>query len=112
MKIALRAKRSGDVVELHLAILDDLVSKVLPGVDVLGSLPSTNDIVTPLDARRVIFVDRRWRRLGEPHTLEVLAEVQDLASRRGRQNRVVIRLCRRQCGAFCILDFHMIRALL
>ncbi len=48
----------------------------------LGSLPSADDVVTPLDARRDVFSDRRGRRLGEPHTLEELAEVQNLASRR------------------------------
>ncbi len=66
----------------------------------LGSIPSTDD-VTPLDARRIV-VDRRGRRLGEPHTLEELAEVQNLASRR-RVDRAVV---------FCILDFHKIGALL
>ena len=76
--------RSGDADEQHLAIqvLDDLVGKVLPNVDVLGSLPSADDVVTPLDARRVVFVDRRGRRLDESHTLEELAEVQNLACRR------------------------------
>ena len=43
----------------HLAILNDLVGEVLPNVDVLGSLPSADDVVTPLDARRVVFVDGR-----------------------------------------------------
>jgi hypothetical protein len=44
------------------------VGEVLPSPDgnVLGSLPSAYDVVTPLDARRVAFVDRRGRRLGEP----------------------------------------------
>ena len=70
----------------HLAILNDLVREVLPNVDVLGSLPSADDVVTPLDAHRdcdrVVFVDRRGRRLGESHTLEELAEAQNLACRR------------------------------
>jgi hypothetical protein len=43
---------------------------------------SADDVVTSLDARRVVFVDRRGRRLGVPHTLEELAEAQDLGSRR------------------------------
>ena len=51
------------------------------------SVPTRTDVATvgtPLDERRVVFVDRRGRRLGEPHTLEELAEVQtrNLASRR------------------------------
>ena len=66
----------------HLAILNDLVGEVLPNDDVLGSLPSADDVVTPLDTIRVVFVDRRGRRLDESHTLEELAEVHDLASRR------------------------------
>ena len=65
-----------------LAILNNLVSEVLPDVDVLGSLPSADDVVSPLDALRVVFVDRRGRRLDESYTLEELAEVQDLAFRR------------------------------
>ncbi len=68
----------GDADEQHLVILDDLVSEVLPDSDVLGSLPSTNDVVTD----RNVLVDRRGRRLGEPHTLEELVEVENLASRR------------------------------
>ena len=63
-------------------VLIDLVGEVLPNVDVLSSLPSTDDVVAPLDARRFVFVDRRGRRLDESHTLEELAEVQDLACRR------------------------------
>ena len=74
--------RRGDADEQHLAILNNLVVEVLLNVDVLGSLPSANDVVTPLDARSVVFVDRRGRRLDESHTLEELAEVQNLACRR------------------------------
>jgi hypothetical protein len=36
--------------EPHLAHLDDFVGEVLPDVNVLGSLTSTDDVVTPLDA--------------------------------------------------------------
>ena len=76
--------RSGDADEQRLSNLNlnDLVGGVLPDVDVLGSLSSADDVVIPLDAGRVDFVDRRGRRLGESHTLEELAVVQDLASRR------------------------------
>ncbi len=34
----------------------DLVGQVLPDVSVLGALPSTDDDVSPLDARRVVLV--------------------------------------------------------
>ncbi len=91
-------------------ILNNLVGEVLPDVDVLGSLPSANDVFTPLDARSVVFIDQRGRRLGEPHTLEELAEVQNLASR--RRSHIVLRLCHRQSFVFCILDFLMIWGLL
>ena len=74
--------RRGDADEQHLAILNNLVGEVLPNVDVLGSLPSFDDVVTPIDARRVVFVERRGRRLDESHTLEKFAEVQNLACRR------------------------------
>ncbi len=89
--------------EQHLAILNNFVGEVLPDVDVLGSLPSTDDVVTPLDARRVVFVNRRGRRLGEPHTLEELAEVQNLASR--RRCRLVLRLCCSQSRCLLHLGF-------
>ncbi len=74
--------RRGDADEQHLAILNNFAGEVLPDVDVLSSLPSADDVVTPLDARRVVFVDRRGLCLGEPHTLEELVEVQNFASRR------------------------------
>ncbi len=57
--------RCGDADEQHLTILNSLVGEVPLDVDVLGSLPSANEVVTPLNARRVVFVDRRGRRLGE-----------------------------------------------
>ncbi len=57
------------------------MGEVLPDVDVIGSLPSADDIVTPLDARSSVFIDRHGRRLDESHTLEELVEVQNLASR-------------------------------
>ena len=41
---------------LHLTILDDFAGEVLPDVDVLGTFPSTDDIVTPLDARGAVLV--------------------------------------------------------
>ena len=63
-----------------ISILNDLVGEVLPDVDVLGSLPSADDVVTALDARCVVFLDRRGRRLGESHMRKELADVQDLAS--------------------------------
>jgi hypothetical protein len=65
----------GDADKQHLAILNDLVGKVLPDVDLLGSLPFTNEVVTPLDAHHDVFIDQRGRRLGESHTLEELAAV-------------------------------------
>ncbi len=96
--------RRGDADEQHLAILKNLVGEVLADVDVLGSLPS-------LDARRVVLVDRdlRGRRLGEPHTLEELAEVQNLASR--RRSSIVLRLCRRQSRSLLHLGFPHDRSL-
>ena len=45
----------------HLTILNDFVGEVLPDVDVLGTFPSADDVVTPLDARGVVLV--YWSRL-------------------------------------------------
>ena len=39
-----------DANKLHLANLVDLVDKVLLDVDVIDTPPSTNEVVTPLDA--------------------------------------------------------------
>jgi hypothetical protein len=64
--------------QLHLAILDHFAGEVLPNVDMLGALTSTDDVVPPLDARSVVLVHRSRARLGEAHGLEKVAEVQDL----------------------------------
>ncbi len=56
----------GHADEQHLACLNNLVGEVLPDVDVLGSLPPADDVVTLLDDHCVVFVDLRGRRLGEP----------------------------------------------
>ncbi len=46
----------GDPLETsHVTILDRLTSKVLPGVDVLGMLPRTDDVVQPFDARSLVL---------------------------------------------------------
>ena len=42
--------RGRDLDEPHLTILDDLVGEVLPDVDVLGTFPAADDVVTPFDA--------------------------------------------------------------
>ena len=44
--------------EPHLAVLNDLVGEVLPNVDMLGSLTAADDVVAPLNTRRVALVDR------------------------------------------------------
>jgi hypothetical protein len=62
----------------HLAILDDLVSEVLPDVDVLGPLASTHDVVSPLDARGVVLKHRRGVLLSQPESLEEVLEVQNV----------------------------------
>ena len=71
-----------DADQLHLAILDYFAGEVLSDVDVLGALASTDDVVTPLDARSVVLVHRSWSLLGEAHGLEKVAKVQDLSSLR------------------------------
>ncbi len=83
--------------------MGELACEVLPDVDVLGLLPSANDVVTPLDASSVVFVDQRGRRLAEPHTLEELEEVQNLASR--CRSRIVLRFCCGQSSSLLHLGF-------
>ena len=86
-------RRSRDADKLHVAILDDLMSKVFPDVNVLGALPAADDIVPPFDTCRVVLVHRGRLRLRKTHTLEEVAKVEYLRSRRGR--RVVFRFGRR-----------------
>ena len=64
----------------HLTILNDFVGEVLPDVDVLGTFPSSNDVVTPFDARGVVLV--YWSRspLRESKTVQKISEIQDLAA--------------------------------
>jgi hypothetical protein len=81
----------------HIAILDDFVGEVLPDVNVLGSLSSTDDVVSPLDARRVVLVHGQGDSLSESQPLEEVAEVQDIHS--CSQRRVVLQLCRRQSSS-------------
>jgi hypothetical protein len=40
------------------SILDHLISEVLPDVNVLCTLSTTNDVLSPLDARGVVLVHR------------------------------------------------------
>ena len=51
-------RRSRDADKLHVAILDDLMGKVFPDVNVLGAFPSASDIVPPFDTCRIILVHR------------------------------------------------------
>ena len=44
----------------------------------LGTLPSADDVVSPLDARRVVLVHRGGGLLGEAHILEEVAKVKHL----------------------------------
>ena len=81
-----------DVDQLHVAILDHFMREVLPNVDMLGSLPTADDVVTPLDARGVVLEYRSRGRLGEAHVLEQVTKVDDLRCRRRR--RIVLRLSR------------------
>jgi hypothetical protein len=60
-----------------ISILDGFVSKVLAGVNVLGTFPSANDIVVPLIDRVtvVVLVDWRISTWREAHGGEKVAEV-------------------------------------
>ena len=63
--------------QMHLTMLDDFMREVPAGVDVLlRTLPSADNVVTPLDARRLVLVHWRIRFLLESHTLEHCGRVQ------------------------------------
>ena len=76
-------RRSQDADKLHVAILNDLMGKVSPDVNVIGALPAADDIVPPLTLFppcRVVLVHRGRLRLGKTHTLEEVAKVEYLRS--------------------------------
>ena len=55
---------------LHIAILDNCMSKVFPYVDVLGTFPAADDVVSPFDARGVVLVYRGRLLLRESETVK------------------------------------------
>ncbi len=64
--------------EPHIAVLDDLVGEVLPDVNMLGSLASNNDVVSPLDARGVVLEHLGGVLLSEAESLKEVSEIQDV----------------------------------
>ncbi len=78
-----------DADQLHMAILDHLMSEALPDVDVLRALSTTNDGVSPLDARSVVLVHRGRGRLGAAHAFEAMTKVQNGQNLRRRRRRRV-----------------------
>ncbi len=56
------------------------MGEVLPDVDVLGTFPSADDVVTPLDACGVVLVYRSRPLLRGPETVQKIPEIQDLAA--------------------------------
>ncbi len=60
----------GDLYEPHLAVLDDHVGEVLPDVNMLGSLSSAHDVVSPLDAGSYVLKYLRGAPLSEAQSLK------------------------------------------
>ncbi len=87
-------KRHGDSYEPHIAVLDDLVRKVLPDVNMLGPLTSSNDVVAPLDARGVVLEHLGGVLLSEAESLEQVSEIQDVHA--CCQCRIILCLCSRE----------------
>ncbi len=75
-----------------MAILDDLIGKVFPDVNVLGAFPSANDIVLPFDTCCIILVHPSWLRLRKTHALEEVVKVKYFRS--SHRRRVVLRFGR------------------
>ncbi len=61
-------------------LLDSLIG-VLANVDVLSKLPSTDDVLAPLDTCSAVLEHLEWhrRRIDESNQLEELAEIKNLA---------------------------------
>ena len=68
--------------QAEMIILDCLVG-VLAGVNVLGALTPSDNIVAPLDAHIVVLVDWRPFLWCKPHILQEVSEVNHFNSRRG-----------------------------
>ncbi len=75
--------------QLDMTILDHIMSEVLPDVNVLHTLSTTNDVVSPLDAHSVVLVHQSRVRLGEANAFDEITKVQNLRLRRRR--RIVLR---------------------
>ncbi len=71
-------RRSRDADQLHVAILDNFMRKVLPDVNVLGVFPAANDVVFSLNARSILFI--HWIRLllCKTHVLEEVVKLLNL----------------------------------
>lgn len=61
-----------------MSLLDRFAREVLPKVKVLGTLPSADDVVGPLDVCVVVLVDRRPSRWLRPHVNEEGWEIDNL----------------------------------
>ena len=75
--------RGVDSDQAKVTILNRLVGKVLPDVNVLCTLTAADDVVAPFDARVVVFVDRRPFLWCKPHILQEVSEINHLNSRCG-----------------------------
>ncbi len=51
------------------------MGEVPPDVNVLGAFPPTDDVVSPLDARRAVLIHWCRRLLGKAELVKELAEV-------------------------------------
>ena len=71
--------------QLHMTTLDHLVINVLPDVNMLCALPTTNDVVSPVYARCVVLIHLSRGRLSKVHVLEDLTKVQIVCCSRPRR---------------------------
>jgi hypothetical protein len=92
--------RRGDLYEPHLAVLNDRSvgepGEVLPNVNMLGSLSPSNDVVSQLDAGRVVpeHLGGVFLSDSEAKSLNEFSEVQDMHPCRRR--RLVLYACCRE----------------
>ena len=67
--------------ELEMSILNGLMCEMFPDVNVLGALASTDDVVTPFDARSVVLKHRGGGVSRKPQPFDEGAKVNHLNSR-------------------------------
>lgn len=89
--------------QTQMAMLDNLVRKMLANVDMLSTLTTADDMIAPLDACIVVLINWCPGLRRKSHLLQQLTQVDYFYS--CQRCRVVFRLCRRESNS--LLQFRL-----